>query len=248
MKLLAFDSSTEVLSIALSVDGNVTSYSGEGGAKASALILPQIQLLLTSANIQLTDLDGIAFGAGPGAFTGVRVACGVAQGLGYGANIPVVGISTLLAVAQASGYHKVIVCLDARMGEIYHAAFINENGQWHEQSATQVCKPQAAPKILVTHNEANANTFLNTGDETHAGDWVGVGNAWAIYNDALHAIYAHHLSSVVTQVTPTAVAIMQLAAPIFAAGLGKPASEAMPIYIRNHVALTTLEREAGLRL
>ena len=248
MKLLAFDSSTEVLSIALSLDGNVTSYSGEGGPKASAVILPQIQLILTSANIQLTDLDGIAFGAGPGAFTGVRVACGVAQGLGYGANIPVVGINTLLAVAQASGYHKVIVCLDARMGEIYHAAFINENGQWHEQSATQVCKPQAAPEILVTHNEANLNTFLKTGDATHAGDWVGVGNAWAIYSDALHAIYANHLTNINTHITPSAEAILQLATPIFAAGLGKPASEAMPIYIRNHVALTTLEREAGHRL
>ena len=233
MNLLALDTSTEFLSLALQVgdekgcDKTYTHYQHAGQA-ASQLVLPQIQTLLDSANIQLSDLNGIAFGAGPGAFTGVRVACGVAQGLGFGANLPVVGVNTLLALAQASGEDKVIACLDARMGEIYHAAFVRENGEWLEQSATRVCKPEAAPVL--------------------EGAWIGVGSGWAVYGDILSAIYANNLAQVLPNITPTAQAILQLATPIFAAGEAKPASEAAPIYIRNRVALTTLERAEGLRL
>ena len=233
MNLLALDTSTEFLSLALQVgdekgcDKTYAHYQHAGQA-ASQLVLPQIQALLDSANIKLQDLDGIAFGAGPGAFTGVRVACGVAQGLGFGANLPVVGVNTLLAVAQASGEDKVIVCLDARMGEIYYAAFVRENDVWIEQSATKVCKPEAAPVL--------------------DGAWTGVASGWAIYGDILSKVYAENLVKVLPNATPTAEAILQLAAPTFSAGLAKPASEAMPIYIRNRVALTTIEREAGQRL
>ena len=233
MNLLALDTSTEFLSLALQVgdekgcDKTYTHYQHAGQA-ASQLVLPQIQALLDSANIKLSDLNGIAFGAGPGAFTGVRVACGVAQGLGFGANLPVVGVNTLLALAQTSGEDKVIACLDARMGEIYHAAFVRENGEWLEQSATRVCKPEAAPVL--------------------EGAWIGVGSGWAVYGDILSAIYANKLAQVLPNITQTAQAILQLATPIFAAGEAKPASEAAPIYIRNRVALTTLERAEGLRL
>ena len=233
MNLLALDTSTEFLSLALQVgdekgcDKTYTHYQHAGQA-ASQLVLPQIQALLDSANIKLQDLDGIAFGAGPGAFTGVRVACGVAQGLGFGANLPVVGVNTLLALAQTSGEDKVIACLDARMGEIYHAAFERKNGEWIEQSPTIVCKPEAVPIL--------------------EGVWNGVGSGWAAYGEVLSAIYAQNLAQVLPNATPTAQAILQLAAPIFAAGLAKPASEAAPIYIRNRVALTTLERAEGLRL
>ena len=233
MNLLALDTSTEFLSLALLLSDNngcdkTYSHDSQAGVKASELILPQIQALLDSANIKLTDLDGIAFGAGPGAFTGVRVACGVAQGLGFGADLPVVGVNTLLALAQASEKERVIACLDARMGEIYHAAFVRENGVWIEQSKTIVCKPEAAPVL--------------------DGAWTGVGSGWAAYGEILSQIYAKNLSHVLPNVTPTAQAILQLAAPTFSAGNAKPASEAAPIYIRNRVALTTLEREEGQRL
>lgn len=233
MNLLALDTSTEFLSLALQVgdekgcDKTYAHYQHAGQA-ASQLVLPQIQALLDSANIKLQDLDGIAFGAGPGAFTGVRVACGVAQGLGFGAGLPVHGVNTLLALAQASGQDKVIACLDARMGEIYHAAFVRENGEWLEQSAARVCKPEAAPVL--------------------EGVWAGVGSGWATYGEALSQIYAQNLAQVLPNATPTAQAILQLAAPIFAAGTAKSASEATPIYIRNRVALTTQERAEGLRL
>ena len=190
--------------------------------------MPQIQALLDSAKITLKDLDGIAFGAGPGAFTGVRVACGVAQGLGFGANTPVVGVNTLLALAQASGQARVIACLDARMGEIYHAAFERKNGEWIEISKTIVCKPEAAPVL--------------------EGMWNGIGSGWAVYSEILSTIYRNKLAQVLPNVTPTAEAILQLAIPTFASGKARPASEAAPIYIRNRVALTTLERAEGLRL
>ena len=233
MNLLALDTSTEFLSLALQLGDKIVTHHQHAGQAASQLVLPQIQALLDSANIKLSDLHGIAFGAGPGAFTGVRVACGVAQGLGFGANLPVVGVNTLLALAEASAQERVIACLDARMGEIYHAAFVKENGKWLAQSATTVCKPEAAPML--------------------DGGWIGVGSGWAVYGDILSNIYAENLVKTLPndlhyKVTPSAKAILQLAAPIFAAGEAKPASEAMPIYIRNRVALTTIEREAGQRL
>jgi tRNA threonylcarbamoyladenosine biosynthesis protein TsaB len=233
MNLLALDTSTEYLSLALKLGDKIFTHYQAAGSASSQLVLPQIQILLDSANIKLGDLDGIAFGAGPGAFTGVRIASGVAQGLGYGANLPVVGINTLNAVAEESGQDKVVVCLDARMGEIYHAALIKQNGVWLEISETKVCKPQVSPVL-----ESN--------------DWVGAGGGWAAYKEVLMQIYSNHLSqsvnNVLPDITPTAEAILRLAQPVFEAGQAKPAMHAMPIYIRNRVALTTLEREQGLRL
>ena len=233
MNLIALDTSTEFLSLALKLGDEIFTHYQAAGSASSQLVLPQIQLLLDSANIKLSDLDGIAFGAGPGAFTGVRIASGVAQGLGFGANLPVVGINTLTAVAEASGQQKVIVCLDARMGEIYHAALIKQNGIWLEVSETKVCKPQAAPLL-------------------EDGDWIGAGSGWAAYGEVLTQIYANNLSqtlpNVLAEITPTAEAILRLAQPTFESGQARPAIEAMPIYVRNRVALTTLEREQGLRL
>ena len=233
MKLLALDTSTEFLSLALQLNDKTFTHYQHAGNASSQLILPQIQALLDEANVKLTDLDGIAFGAGPGAFTGVRIACGVAQGLGFGANIPVVGVNTLLALAEASGEEQVIACLDARMGEIYHAAFIREKDSWNEISATKVCKPEVCkPDILPVID----------------GGWVGVGSGWVVYGEILSKIYGENVVKTLPNVTPTAQAILKLAAPTFAAGLAKPASEAAPIYIRNRVALTSAEREAGQRL
>jgi tRNA threonylcarbamoyladenosine biosynthesis protein TsaB len=228
MNLLSLDTSTEFLSLALQVGDKTFTHYQLAGTSASELILPQIQSLLDSANVKLNDLDGIAFGAGPGAFTGVRIACGVAQGLGFGASLPVVGVNTLNALAEASGADKVIACLDARMGEIYHAAFERENGDWIEVSKTMVCKPEAAPIL--------------------EGGWVGVGSGWAIYGEILSKIYAENLIKTMPEVSPRAEAILTLAQPVFLAGLAKPASEVAPIYIRNRVALTTHEREQGQRL
>ncbi len=240
MNLLSLDTSTEFLSLAIQAGEKIFTHHQHAGNASSELVLPQIKALLDAANMQLTDLHGIAFGAGPGAFTGVRIACGVAQGLGFGANIPVVGVNTLLAVAQASGTDKVIVCLDARMGEIYHAAFQKiktsekPENKWHEISETQVCKPEAAPQLASGAAPGKV--------------WVGAGSGWVVYGEVLSKIYDPHLFKILPEATPMAEAILQLARPVFEAGEAKPASEAAPIYIRNRVALTTQQREAGQRL
>ena len=129
-KVLAFDSSTETLSVALGLAGATKDFcfrQTAGGNRASQVILPIIQELMAQAQWRFTDLDAIAFGCGPGAFTGVRVACSVAQGLGFASETPVLPINTLLAVAQTAymrvGYAQIMAALDARMGEVYTASY-----------------------------------------------------------------------------------------------------------------------------
>ncbi|MCF8157817.1 MAG: tRNA (adenosine(37)-N6)-threonylcarbamoyltransferase complex dimerization subunit type 1 TsaB [Burkholderiaceae bacterium] len=226
MQILAIDTSTEFLSLALWLNGRVLSRDIHAGQTHSQQILPTLRTLLDEAKIELTALDGIAFGAGPGSFTGLRIACGVAQGLAFGANLPVVAVSTLQALAQQSGVEKVIACLDARMGEIYHAAYEKQNGEWLEVSAPALFKPEDAPKV--------------NGD-----DWVGVGTGWLVYPDVLQAVYGEQLREMPApdhHSHPTATSIAELALPTFEAGLARPAQEAAPIYIRNKVALKMSER------
>ena len=202
MQILAIDTSTEFLSLALWLDGRVLSRDIHAGQTHSQQILPTLRELLDEAQIELKELDGIAFGAGPGSFTGLRIACGVAQGLAFGANLPVVGVSTLQALAQQSGAEKVIACLDARMGEIYHAAYEKRNGEWLEVSAPALFKPEDAPKL--------------TGN-----DWVGVGTGWLVYPDVLQTVYGEQLREMPApdhHSHPTARSIAELALPTFKAG------------------------------
>ena len=229
VNLLALDTSTEYLSLALMKGDKTFRFDINAGQTHSQIILPQLQLLLNEADLQLNELQCIAFGAGPGSFTGVRIAAGVAQGLGFGAQLPVVSICTLLALAEASGADKVIACLDARMGEVYHAAYERVTGEWQTVVEPGLYKPEAAPVIAST-------------------GWTGAGSGWQTYAEQLGAVYARQLQAVQPQLLPTASAILRLAHPVFARGDAKPASEALPIYIRNRVALKTTEREQGLRL
>ncbi|HSH54094.1 MAG TPA: tRNA (adenosine(37)-N6)-threonylcarbamoyltransferase complex dimerization subunit type 1 TsaB [Methylotenera sp.] len=229
MNLLALDTSTEYLSLAIVKGSETFTFDVLAGQTHSQIILPQIQALLETAGLQLKDLQGIAFGAGPGSFTGVRIAAGVAQGLGFGGNLPVVAVCTLMALAEASGASKVIACLDARMGEVYHAAYVKVAEEWQAVIEPGLYKPDAVPVIQGTA-------------------WVGAGSGWQTYGEQLSVIYAEQLSSMQPALLPSASAILQLAQPIFARGEAKPAHDAMPIYIRNRVALKTAEREQGLRL
>lgn len=126
-KILAFDTSTEVMSITVQKGANIIEFTGTGGAQASSRLIPEIQAVMAKVGLALQDLDGIAFGAGPGAFTGLRASCAVAQGLGFGANVPLLPINTLHAVAlqmhRKTGESKITAALDARMGEIYWQVF-----------------------------------------------------------------------------------------------------------------------------
>jgi tRNA threonylcarbamoyladenosine biosynthesis protein TsaB len=226
MNILALDTSTEFLSLALQFRGRVYARHLHAGQSHSQRILPLLRELLDEAGAGMQDLQGIAFGAGPGSFTGLRIGCGVAQGLAFGANLPVIGISTLLALAEASGHTHVIACLDARMGEVYHAAYVREGAGWQTLVAPGLHKPDAVPAV--------------EGD-----GWTGVGSGWAVYGEQLAAQYGQQVGLVMAERFPEARAMLTLALPLFAEGLGSPAAEAAPIYIRNRVALKTSEREAG---
>ena len=227
MNLLAFDTSTDTLSIAVarSHDDTVWAHSGPGGAQASATLIPTVLRLLAEAGLDFAQLDAIAFGRGPGSFTGLRTACAVAQGLAFGAHgagaIPVLPIDTLAAVAEEArhqyGCTQVLATLDARMNEVYSARYQWHNGRWHGDDDFGLCAPEAvqAPQ-----------------------GWAVVGNAHAVYGPRL-APGALHLHAL-----PTAGALLRLAPGLIAAGLAVPAAEALPRYIRDKVAKTTAERDA----
>lgn len=224
MKLLALDTSTENCSLALWFDGEVISRQEIAGQRHSDLLLPMLETLLGDAGITLNALDGIAFGAGPGSFTGLRIGCGVAQGLALGANLPVLGVSTLLALAAAAPGERVIACLDARIGEIYHAAYELKDGAWLTASEPSLGLAQDAPAVS-------------------GSGWVGAGSGFAAYGEALQARYAGQLASSDGSVYPQAREMVKLAAPLFEQGLGQDAALAAPLYIRNKVALKMSERK-----
>ena len=231
MKLLAFDTSTRWLTVGCGDAASFVARAEDVGNRHSERLLPLIHTLLAEAGLTLRTLDGIAFGAGPGAFTGVRIACGVAQGLGFGADRPLLPVCTLEAIAQTAwhghGATAVVPCLDARMREVYAAAYRRVDGHWREVRPPVVLAPHA----------------LKAPDEDL--DWFGAGDGYASY-PALPAqlrLAAHDATT-----RPDARAIAELAAPRFAAGAGVDAADARPLYVRHRVALTTAERAAGATL
>jgi len=221
--ILAIDTSTEYCSVALLHGDTLASRAELAGQRHSELVLPMIDALLAEAGLALTRLDGIAFGAGPGSFTGLRIACGVAQGLALGAGVPVVPVGTLLALAHASGSSRVVTCLDARMGEIYHAAYAREGDGWNEAVAPNVCRADRAPAL-------------------EKGGWTGAGSGFATYAKELAERYRDQLAAVAADVYPHARAVAELALPQLNAGHGLPAEQAMPLYVRDKVALKMHER------
>ena len=224
MRILALDTSTEYCSVALWQDGAVVERSELAGQKHSELLIAMLDGLLNEAGVKLAQVDGLAFGKGPGSFTGVRIACGVAQGLALGANLPVVGVCTLLALAESSGKTRVIAALDARMGEIYHAAHERSGDAWTTVSEPCLCKPEAAPAVP-------------------GADWFGAGSGFAAHGAALAARYGAALRGADGVAVPQAAAIAALGAVQIALGRGVDAAEALPLYLRDKVALKTSERE-----
>lgn len=241
MKILALETSTEYCSVALWQDGVSTQRFELAGQKHSEMLIGMIADVLQDAKccpqgggravpavetttLRVQDMDGIAFGSGPGSFTGVRIACGAAQGLALGAGLPVAGICTLLALAEGAGKTRVIAALDARMGEIYCAAYQRQNDNWVCVYEPCLCKPEDAPTVA-------------------GGDWFGAGSGFATFADALQARYAGQLNGVDAAAVPKAQAIAALAAVQFASGGGVDAALAQPFYLRDKVALKTAERE-----
>lgn len=222
MRFAALETSTEWCSVALWRDGEIACVERRAVNRHSELALPMLERLLTQARLTAADLDAVAFGAGPGAFTGLRIACGIAQGLAFARGIPVLGISTLEALAEESGAARVVACLDARMREVYYAALEKRAGRWQEVIAAQCIAPQSAPRP--------------PGD-----GWVGCGNGFEVYGEFLGS----KVSMMKPQIHPTAVAVAQLAAPRLAAGEGVDAALAAPVYVRDKVAFTKEELGRG---
>ncbi len=236
-KFLAFDTSTDQLSIAVTDGTRVWQHGGPGGAQASITLIPAILALLAEAGLSLGELDAIAFGRGPGSFTGLRTACAVAQGLAFGANhgagLPVLPIDTLMAVAEEARFQwaatkehfiddqrfAVTALLDARMNQMYLQHYECSSGVWTSFKGCELIRPEdLAPE---------------------PGPRLLAGNVFDVYADRLPvalASFAH------MKALPTASALLRLAPALAAAGHCVDAALALPLYVRDKVAFTTEER------
>ena len=234
---LAFDTSTDVVSLAVARGDQLWTQTLPGGAQASSGLIPAVLAMLAEADMPLASLGAIVFGRGPGSFTGLRTACAVAQGLALGADLPVLPVDTLLAVAEEARFAQVqagfalpgaeltvLALLDARMDEVYSAAYrwhaqpLPSQGHWQAVSPLQVGAPETVPC------PQGAGVL-----------WAG--NAFAAYGERLPLGKR-------CVALPTAAALLRLAPALWAQGLAVPADQAMPLYIRDKVAHTTAEREA----
>ena len=212
MRFAALETSTDWCSVALWLDGEIRALERRAANRHSEYALPMLESLMKG----IGRLDAIAFGAGPGSFTGLRIACGLAQGLAFAHRLPVLGVSTLEATAEEAGAARVVACLDARMREVYYAALEKRDGRWREVVPAQCVPPNAAPR-------------------PPGEGWVGAGSGFAAYG-------SFGLKKVMPEVHPTASAVARLAAPRLAAGEGVDAALAVPVYLRDKVALTVEEQ------
>jgi tRNA threonylcarbamoyladenosine biosynthesis protein TsaB len=222
MKLLAIETATEACSAALLAgDGLVFRYRVEP-RRHSELILPMMDELLAEAGLGMADLDAMAFGRGPGSFTGVRIAAGVVQGAAFACDLPVVPVSTLAALAQGGfrqqGQRRLLPAYDARMGEIYWGAYqVNADGLVEPVIEDQV----AAPELVA-----------DPGGE----EWYGVGSGWQTYGEALAGRLGGRVAGIAPESNCHARDVALLAAAAFQRGEAVPAEEALPVYLRDKVA------------
>jgi tRNA threonylcarbamoyladenosine biosynthesis protein TsaB len=217
LKILALDTSTEACSVAVWVDGALNErFKLE---RHSEQILPMVQEVLAEAGLSLTQLDAIAFGRGPGSFTGLRIAAGVVQGLAFGANLPVVPVSSLAVLAQGVGVPKVLAATDARMHQVYWGAYVwNVEGLMELAGEEIVIAPQVVP--------------LAEGE-----GWIGAGSGWDQYSSLLQARLGSRTKEWRKQCYPHAGDVARLGAAGFARGEMVSPEKALPIYIRDEIAI-----------
>lgn len=222
MKILAIDTATEACTAALLLDGEVRERFAVQPGKHGQLILGMMDGLLAEAGLVLTQLDALAFGRGPGAFTGVRIATGIAQGVAFGADLPLLPVSTLAALAQRhyreAGARRILAAFDARMGELYLGAYrIDESGLARLLGEEQVATPEALQ--------------LPSGD-----GWHGAGSGWGIYAEALAARLGDALADTNPGLSYSAREVALLAAAAFDEGRCVAAELGLPVYLRDRVA------------
>jgi tRNA threonylcarbamoyladenosine biosynthesis protein TsaB len=225
LKLLALDTSTEACSVALWQDGQSLNLDEVCPQQHSKRVLPMIQQLLAEAGLGLSQLDGIVFGRGPGSFTGVRIGVGVAQGLAFGADLAVYGVSTLAAMAQAAqrlhGARQVIAAIDARMAEVYLAAY--------QRAADSDLMQLVGEEMAIKPQHLTAPIFAHS---SMADCWA-VGTGWQTYAAQLQQWQSAQLSPQILY--PSAQDMLTLALPALAAGQFVAAELAEPVYVRDEV-------------
>lgn len=223
MRILAIDTATEACSVALWNDGTTFAHFELCPREHTQRILPLVRAALADAEVKLTDLNALAFGRGPGSFTGVRIGIGIAQGLALGAELPMIGVSTLATMAQGAwrktGATRVLAAIDARMGEVYWAEYQRDaDGVWHGEETEAVLKPEAVSDRL----------------QQLDGSWSMVGTGWGAWPELA-------AKSPVTltdgeMLLPTAEDMLPIARQLFAAQKWVAVEQAEPVYLRNEVA------------
>nr|WP_038381790.1 tRNA (adenosine(37)-N6)-threonylcarbamoyltransferase complex dimerization subunit type 1 TsaB [Pantoea sp. IMH] len=222
-RILAIDTATEACSVALLNENKVTAHFELCAREHTQRILPLVQEILREGQLALTGLDALAFGQGPGSFTGVRIGIGIAQGLALGAGLPMIGVSTLKTMAEGAwrlqGATRVLAAIDARMGEVYWAEYQrDERGVWQGEASEAVLKPEAA--------QARMSQL--------SGQWAMVGTGWKAWPQLAES---SHLDLQPTTVElPCAEDMLPLAVAALASGKTVAVEQAEPTYLRNEVA------------
>lgn len=221
MKILALDTSTEYCSAALWLDGEVRQRLEHAGQRHSLLLLPMVDALLSEAGVAPSALDAVAAAIGPGSFTGLRIATAVAQGLAFGADLPAIPVGTLDALAAGGDADDIVACLDARMNEIYLAAFRRGTNGFDRVIPPTLASPEALPELP-------------------RGQWAGCGNGFDRFDDCIAATWPQ--VRVIRDRHPEARHVAALAAARYLAGERHAPEALVPLYVRDKVALTTAER------
>lgn len=230
MTILAFETSTECCSVALLHDDELTARSEIAPRRHAELALPMADDLLAEAGLRKAQLDAVAVGRGPGAFTGVRLGVSLAQGLALALDVPVLPVSSLAALARqapADGL-STLALIDARMDEVYAGVFVRlDDGSLEARSEDRVCAPEAVT------------------DPAGGGAWQAIGSGWARYADVIRVAVGSAPQWAEGERYPQAADVARLAQHDLAAGRGLPPEQALPVYLRNKVAQTTAERTAA---
>jgi tRNA threonylcarbamoyladenosine biosynthesis protein TsaB len=227
LNLLAVETSTELCSVALLRDRELFVEETLAHNRHSEMLVPMVRKTLERARLAVRDVDAIAFGQGPGSFTGIRIACGLAQGMAFAAHKLVVPVPSLLALAQQSNESRVVAALDARMGEAYLAAYARSGDDWDEIVAPRLVDAAELPALP-------GRCWTATGSGFDAHGWL---------RDAYRDVTAMRIEGDL----PRASAIARVAARRLAQGGGMAADRAAPLYLRDKVALTTEERRQAKR-
>jgi tRNA threonylcarbamoyladenosine biosynthesis protein TsaB len=222
VRILALETATDACSAAISINGEVRERFEVAPRRHVALLLPFVDSLLADAGLSVRQLDAVAFGRGPGSFTGLRIAAGMAQGIAFGAGLPVVPVSTLAALAQycarERGAAAVLAALDARMQEVYFGAFrMAADGLMVAAGEEVVCAPAGVPV-------------------PPAADWYAAGDGWCAHGEPLRARLPFKLAGLMDTARPHAADVARLAAVVLSRGGALAPEQAAPVYLRNHVA------------